>query len=192
MIHRALTLLLALNMTACVSVSYPHADELLRGEAVPSDVAQDHGEKRAKLARAIGSLGDGIDMREAESVAELAILLPQTFAEQYGLTKPPIAHNVLVNSRLRPRGLCIHWAEDLLVALQALNLATLDLHWGVAYPLRPWRLEHSSVVVTARDRPFESGIVLDGWRNSGRLYWTRVPDDERYRWERLATVFTDP
>jgi hypothetical protein len=42
---------------------------------------------------------------------------------------------------------------------------------------------HSTVVVTARNQPFEKGLVLDPWRNSGRLYWIPVKAD-RYPWEK--------
>jgi len=37
--------------------------------------------------------------------------------------------------------------------------------------------------VTAKGRPFDSGILLDGWRDSGRLYYAKVHDDTRYAWE---------
>jgi hypothetical protein len=53
----------------------------------------------------------------------------------------------------------------------------------VAHPGSDLR-EHNSVVITARDQPFETGLVLDPWRNSGELYWAAAAHDD-YPWEPL-------
>lgn len=96
----------------------------------------------------------------------------------------PLFHNLLVNLGFKQRGLCYHFVEDLLVELQSLPLTSLALHWGVARP-GTWR-EHNSIVVTAREQPFEEGMVLDAWRKPGKLFWTRVRSD-RYPWEEALT-----
>ncbi len=71
--------------------------------------------------------------------------------------------------------------------LQALRLTTLELHWAEA---RPGTLrEHNCVVVTARGQPFAQGIVLDGWRNSGRLFWSPVVLDHHYPWRKNDTGY---
>jgi hypothetical protein len=41
------------------------------------------------------------------------------------------------------------------------------------------------VVITAAGQPFETGLVLDPWRNSGDLFWARV-DRDVYPWVPLA------
>jgi hypothetical protein len=64
--------------------------------------------------------------------------------------------------------------------LQALGLRTFELHWGVAHKGSELR-EHNSVVITALRQPFEEGLVLDPWRNSGDLYWAVVATDS-YPW----------
>jgi hypothetical protein len=64
--------------------------------------------------------------------------------------------------------------------LQTLNLTTYELHWGVAYKGSELR-EHNSVVITALNQPFEKGLVLDPWRNSGDLHWAAVGRDS-YPW----------
>jgi len=97
------------------------------------------------------------------------------------MTRPPLLHNVLVNVGLRERGLCWHWTEDLLARLGDLPLDAYDLHWATAHRGEMFR-EHNSVVVTAKGGAFESGIVLDPWRDSGRLYFGPVQGD-RYPWE---------
>jgi hypothetical protein len=81
-----------------------------------------------------------------------------------------------VNSGIKKRGLCFQWAEDLLVSLNALKLTSLELHWGEAHA-GSWQ-ESNCVVVTAKRRPFNSGIILDCWRRSGHLYWRSVVTDK--------------
>jgi hypothetical protein len=104
-------------------------------------------------------------------------------AEEYRVVPPARWHNLLIQMGLRDRGLCYHWTEDLMAHLQALHLANYELHWGVAHPGSDLR-EHNSVVVTALNQPFEKGLVLDPWRNSGELTWVRVEEDA-YPWQPL-------
>lgn len=135
------------------------------------------------LQKDLADLNGEIDENEAKQLAEAAIGYSLSLANDYRITRPPIFHNVLVNLRLKNRGLCIHWTEDLLKELRNLDLKRFELHWGIAHPGRPLRLEHSSVVVTAKGQPFERGIVLDAWRYSGELYWVSVKKD-KYNWKK--------
>jgi hypothetical protein len=170
---------------ACVPVRYAIDDA-----RAPADVAE-HRQRQSDLADRIAALGRDVDPAEADAVARIALSYPLELASSYRLTKPAITHNMLVNIGIKPRGLCVHWTEDLLRRLGELDLATLDLYWGVAYPTKPFRLEHSTPVVTARGEPFERGILLDAWRDSGRLYYSPVGDDQRYAWQQLHNPITD-
>jgi hypothetical protein len=58
---------------------------------------------------------------------------------------------------------------------------TLVLHWGEAYPNTT--SENNALVVTARNQRFEDGILLDGWRRAGRLFWCPVKKDDEYEVE---------
>jgi hypothetical protein len=40
--------------------------------------------------------------------------------------------------------------------------------------------ENNGLVVTARNQPFDDGIVLDGWRRAGRLFWCPLKEDSQY------------
>lgn len=117
---------------------------------------------------------------EASRFARVACRSSQELAREYRLVRSPHFHNFLVNAGLRDRGLCHEWARDLGARLSALRSPSLGLRWGIA---RAGTLrEHNCVVVTAKDQPFSRGLILDGWRHSGRLYWTRVAAD-RYPWK---------
>jgi len=104
-------------------------------------------------------------------------------ANQYQLTTPPLYHNYLVNSKQRNRGLCYHWQRDLIKHLKKRkNLKTFDLREGVSAAGSYWR-EHNAMIVTAKGQPFETGIILDGWRDSGKLFWQTVKKDKKYQWK---------
>ena len=117
---------------------------------------------------------------EAERLAVAAHTESQRLGREYRAVGLPQFHNFLVNTGLKRRGLCHHWARDLGQRLAALRLHTLVLRWGIARggTLR----EHNAVVVTARGQPFERGIVLDPWRHSGRLFSAEVSAD-KYPWQ---------
>ena len=133
------------------------------------------------LARAIGALGPGVDPAEARHMALIAQDYPLELARAYGITDHPVVHNMKVNAGLRERGLCKDWADDLEARLTAEGFATLVLHRAIANA-DTWRLEHSTVVVSAPGQTMEDGIVLDPWRHGGDLFWSPMRSDPRYDW----------
>lgn len=124
------------------------------------------------LATQIATLSPGTRPEEASLLAECAYATTRQLRREYGVIWPPLFNNVLINSGIKKRGLCFQWAEDLLIALDALKLTSLELHWGEA-DAGTWQ-ENNCVVVTGKGQPFRSGIILDCWRRSGHLYWRRV------------------
>ena len=138
------------------------------------------GPKAAALQSSLRALEKNTDPAEARRVAETAVIYSLRLAEDYRVTRPAQWNNLLIQMGLRERGLCFHWTEDLMKRLQALNLQTYQLHWGVAHKGSDLR-EHNSVVITGVNQPFDEGLVLDPWRNSGDLYWARVGQDS-YPW----------
>jgi hypothetical protein len=135
------------------------------------------------LQQQLVELSIGVDREEARQVAETAVVYSQTLAAQYRVVRPAVWHNILVRMRARERGLCYHWTTDLMRKLQSLGLTSFELFWGVAHRGSELR-EHNSVVIAASGQPFEAGLVLDPWRNSGELYWAAVSQD-RYPWRPL-------
>jgi outer membrane murein-binding lipoprotein Lpp len=134
----------------------------------------------ASLQSKLQALGRETDREEARRVAETAVAYSFRLADEYRVVPPARWHNLLIQMGFRDRGLCFHWTEDLMKRLAALNLKTFQLHWGVAHKGSELR-EHNSVVITARNQPFDNGLVLDPWRNSGDLYWAAVSQDG-YPW----------
>lgn len=159
-----LTLLIALLMLSGCSVK--HAN-------VPTS-------KVDKLAMELTQLGLHVDKEEARLFANEALWYPQFLAQKYGLVYPPTFHNLLINTGFKQRGLCYEWSEDMITHLKGQNYQSFDLRWGVAN--KGDLDEHNSLVVVAKGAPFWSGILIDPWRNSGELYWSKLNEDTEYQW----------
>jgi hypothetical protein len=150
----------------------------------PGEITLPRGDRiaEAELRTKLAMLSPSVRMDEAERFAHTAYVTSRRLAREYRVVFPPALNNILVNTGARKRGLCYQWTEDLLRALDALKLETLELHWGEAFA-RTFS-ENNGVVVTARGQPFEQGIVLDAWRYQGQLYWGPVRrDPEHYPWK---------
>ncbi|WP_323769164.1 hypothetical protein [Antarctobacter sp.] len=146
-------------------------------------------DKIAAVERAVLALGPDVAPDEAAAVARIAVNEPLVWAREWDVVDPPLVHNIKVNTGVKPRGLCKHWAEDLEVRLRQERLQSLSLHRAIANA-DTLRIEHSTVIVSARGAPMASGLVLDPWRQGqGRLWFGRVADDPKYRWMRRADVF---
>ena len=136
----------------------------------------------AALSRRLCQLGDEVDPEESARLARTAVKQSAVLAKQYRAVRPAWLGNCLVNLGLRQRGLCYDWANGLYPRLHELGLHSLDLHLAVARMDTPH--EHNCIVVTAHRQAFEKGVVLDAWRNSGRLWFGDVSTD-KYPWQPL-------
>ena len=170
------TTLFLLRALALIAIAFS-----LTNCAYSNDVhARQRGVSRAALlADSIDALSPEVRATEARQLADCAYLTSRQLARDYRVVGPPLFHNFLVNIGVRERGLCFQWARDLFAKLNQLPLRTIELHWGAARA-GTWR-EHNCVVVTAKGEPFATGIVLDAWRHSGRLFWSPVQADH-YPW----------
>ena len=135
--------------------------------------------KAEALAAKIATLSPRVDRKEATLLAECAYATVSQLRQHYRMFGTPIFNNFLVYHGFRQRGYCYQWSEDLLVALDALKLKTLELHWGESYA-GTWR-ENNCVVVTAKGQPFDHGLILEAWRHFGHLRWNLLlSDEDRY------------
>lgn len=143
----------------------------------------------AGLSRAIMALGPGIDPQEAARAARIAYAHTAVLKDQYQITDPPLVHNSKVNMGLRPRGLCWHWAQDLQIRLAREKFRTLQLHRAIANARNPFRIEHSTLIISRKGDDMFAGIVLDPWRYGGTLYWGQTRSDTAYDWVPQQEVF---
>ena len=137
----------------------------------------------AALAASLRSLSADVDPAEASRAAALTYETTRQLAIAYQITDPPLIHNSKVNAGLRPRGLCYHWAEDLQAALDQAGFETLDTARAIANADSAILIDHSTTIIVAKGTPMETGVVVDPWRQAGRLFWAPVLEDTRYDWQ---------
>jgi hypothetical protein len=133
------------------------------------------------LTKALSALAPDVDPAEAEQLSVTAHTTARRLKREYRVALNPEFTVFLYNIGLRKRGWCGHWAQDIGAQLKELKLKTLVLHWGEAYP--GTTSENNALVVTARNQPFQDGIIIDGWRRAGRLFWCPVIKDDEYEVE---------
>lgn len=176
-------LVVFLSLCGCGRVHYQDPGIGARGDPMLCASGHDeYSDQVLRLEKELESLSNDILEQEAFLIANTAIRFSMVLANQYELVRPPLWHNHLVNSGLKKRGICFHWTQDLIKCLRELKQKSFDFHRGIAYPDSWWRITHSSVIISAKGQAFEDGIVLDPWRNSGKLYWISVKEDQ-YPWQ---------
>ncbi len=141
----------------------------------------------AGLATAIAALGPGVDPAEARRAAQIAQSYALQLASEYQITDPPLIHNYKVHRGEKPRGICNHFTEDILARLRQEQFQTLTLHWATS-PTTLMNPVHHAPAISAKGAPVEDGIILDAWRDGGRLYWSPVTEDPTYAWQDLNDV----
>jgi hypothetical protein len=119
-----------------------------------------------------------VDPNEAALLSETAHRTSRQCAKEYGVTGDPAIHNYLIHIGAKKRGICADYTHDIGARLRELRFKTLVVHWGTAWEKESD--ENNALIVTARNQSFYDGIVLDGWRRAGRLFWVHVRDDAEY------------
>jgi len=136
-----------------------------------------------KLASELQKIAPAATDNEAKKFATEAVKTAASLRDQYQINLMPWLHNTEVNSGLKPRGLCFHYARDLAKNLQPITAPHWQLHFVQARAKKI--TEHNAIVITAKGESWETGIVLDGWRHAGVLYFGPVATD-KYPWQLKA------
>lgn len=131
------------------------------------------------IARLVG-LSPSVDPEEARRVVSVTYHAGRELAAKWKMGSSPTIHSFLINIGVKKGGYCHHFATELMLRLDALNLKTLEQHWGESDA--GTQTEHNLIVITAKGQPFEQGIMLDNWRRSGRLLWGPLHGDPDHKW----------
>ncbi|OQX50027.1 MAG: hypothetical protein B5M46_02220 [Epsilonproteobacteria bacterium 4484_20] len=153
---------------------------LLTGCSVKPEPVSPHEIKRLSIM--LQGLDTKITQKEALALSRDLFMETAHLTKEFELVSPPWLHNTLVNAGIRKKGLCYHWSDALYLAMQKRHYGDFTFHLAGANIGEFWR-EHNVLVVTAKDKPFDSGIVVDPWRDSGRLYFAGVKEDRKYEWQ---------
>ncbi len=179
---------LALVLVAALAACGGPQTQRASGPALSVQADQVEPGKVAALTEKIMSLSAAVDPEEAARAARIAYSYTAQLRREYQITDGPLIHNIKVNNGVKPRGLCWHWAQDMEIRLGQENFQTLDLHRAISN-FDNWRLEHSTVIVSAAGASMYNGVVLDPWRKGGVLVWDDVRADTRYNWTPREEVF---
>ena len=174
-LSRLLILVSSVLLTACGGT----VEKVVRMSSMPGAPAPDFEERILELAESIQALGAEVDPEEAARAARISYEHAYFLAIDYQITDPALVHNVKVNLGLRPRGLCKHWAEDMERRLKSENFETLTIHRAIGALVG---VDHSTTIISKRGDDLHKGIVVDPWRDGGRLTWIHTADDMVWGW----------
>ncbi len=134
-----------------------------------------------QLSTLLRSLDDRITQDEAMHLSEDIFYQTQKLTKEFELTSPPLLHNTFVNIGIRKKGLCYHWSDALYAHFSEKRYPHLEFHL-VGANIGEYFSEHNALVVTRKGGSVQNGILIDPWRNSGELYFSRVIEDKKYHW----------
>ena len=134
-----------------------------------------------ELSTLLQSLDKHILQEEARYLSQDIFHETQKLTKEFELSSPPQFHNFLVNVGYREKGLCYHWSDALYEHLSKKKYDSFEFHLMGANIGEYW-YEHNVLVVVPKDGKVEEGIIIDPWRDSGKLYFSKVEDDLAYRW----------
>ena len=143
------------------------------------DISQNRVEELSRLLR---SLNNSIPPTEAE------LLSHEIFKETAKLTKKfkpvsePHFNNFLINVGIKDKGLCYQWSDALYIHFADKNYHDFEFHLLVANK-GEYFYEHNVLVVVAKGEKVMDGVIIDPWREPGKLYFSKVSEDKKYEWK---------
>ncbi len=158
------TLLLSLFFIACT--------------VTPSSVTQNRVESLSILLQ---SLDSSISFKEAKSLSHEIFQETAKLRKKFNPTSPARFNNFLINAGVKEKGLCYDWSDALYLHFSKKEYASFEFHLLVAHKGK-YFYEHNTLVVVAKGGNVLEGIVIDPWRNSGNLYFSKVNEDKKYEW----------
>ncbi len=135
-----------------------------------------------ELSVLLTSLDRQVPPKEAMLLSQDIYQKTQELTKNFKLMYPPAWHNTLVNVGLREKGLCYHWSDALYTYLNAQDYTSFEFHL-LGANINEYFFEHNALAIVAKNKKVEDGLVIDPWRNSGKLYFSRIKDDVSYQWK---------
>ena len=157
---------------------------LLSGCAVKVASPQERETRVHQLTKILLAQSSKISRVEAEDVAKRSVFFAEDLSRQYKLVSPPLWHNTLVNVGLKKRGLCYEWANDMWTYLHRKVYKSLKIYY-IGANIGTY-FEHNALSISAKGEDLNHSVIIDAWRDSGRLFFIELKKDKKYEWrERL-------
>jgi len=138
--------------------------------------------RMVQLSKLLQSLDKSIPQDEAMYLSQDIFHETQKLTKEFELTSPPLFHNTLVNIGIREKGLCYHWSDAFYAHFLQKKYPHFEFHL-VGANIGEYFFEHNALVVVAKGGLIQNGILVDPWRDSGKLYFSRVVEDNKYQWK---------
>ncbi|MEA2047024.1 MAG: hypothetical protein U9O64_01100 [Campylobacterota bacterium] len=164
-LHLFKVLFVSLFFTGCVVKSPSNPEDEMR-----------------QLAALLQALGEHVSKEESMQLSKDIFYQTQILTKAFDRTSPPLWHNFLVNTGLREKGLCYHWADALYLYLSKKNYTSFEFHL-VGADIGNYFLEHNALVVVSKGGKIEEGVIVDPWRNATEVYFSKVKEDSAYLWK---------
>jgi hypothetical protein len=148
-----------------------------------TDISLALSQNRVKeLSKLLQSLNISIPFREADALSREIFKETEILTKKFRPVSEPHINNFLINLGVKDKGLCYQWSDALYTHFSNKNYRHFEFHLLVA-DQGEYFYEHNTLVVVAKGGKVLDGIVIDPWRNSGKLYFSKVNDDKKYEWE---------
>ena len=141
--------------------------------------------KVSKLSSKLQSISQSIQKDEAKDLAQFSHYYTKVLANRYKLIISPNFQNFLINIGIKKKGYCYNYADDLAAALLKRGYKSFKFYRIIHK--QGTMFEHNAVLVSSHDKGF-FGVVLDGWRDAGELYYSFLKDDSNYDWKLFKTL----
>ena len=135
-----------------------------------------------KLITLFRILDTTITQEEALQLSQDIFWKTEDLRKEFDRTSNPFWHNFLVNTGMREKGLCYHWSDALYAYLSAKDYPSFEFHLMGANIGEYWS-EHNVLIVVGKDKDMKEGIIIDPWRDSKKLYFSKAIDDTDYVWK---------
>lgn len=142
--------------------------------------------KTSELSKLLQTLNPNIPKVESFQLSRDIFNETVKLTKEFELTSPPWFHNFLVNTGVREKGLCYHWSDALYVYLLQKNYPNFEFHL-VGTHIGEYFFEHNALVVVAKNGNVMEGVLIDPWRDSGKLYFSKVNEDKKYKWKHRSS-----
>lgn len=129
--------------------------------------------------------GNEAATKEADFLSKKIIQKLYDLSNEYRIAGSALIQNMLINVGAKEKGFCYHYTDALRKMLAQNEWKNFEYHWGSAW--EDTFRENNGLVITARGKPFDSGIVVDPWRAASKPYWHSVEGD-RFPWIELHDV----
>ncbi len=140
-------------------------------------------DRQVELATLLQTLNPQASTKETMQLSHDIFTKTAALAKKFDMTSPPQYHNFLVNIGLKEKGLCYQWADALYLHFtKRTNYPSFEFHL-VGANIGSYWTEHNSLVVVGRGMKVEEGVIIDPWRDAGKLYFSKLKEDSAYQWK---------